>query len=138
MIRIARTLGAQVLGWVLVVAGIAALVLPGPGLLMLFVGVLILSTHYSWAERRVDLVKRRAFDAAEEGVRTWPRIILSALSAGTVIAVGVWIGTDPRIPTLGPIGPELPGGGWGTGATVIISGIVAFVLLVYSVYRFRR
>lgn len=137
MIRLARTVGAQVVGWLLVIAGIAALVLPGPGLLMLFLGVLLLSAHYSWAERRVDAVKRRAFEAAEQGVRTWPRIIMSALSAGALIAVGVWIGSDPQIPRVGPIGPRLPFAGWGTGGTVVASGVVALALLVYSARRFR-
>lgn len=137
MIRIARKLGTQVVGWVLVVAGIAALVLPGPGLLMLFVGILLLSTHYSWAERRVDTVQRRAFDAAEQGVRTVPRIIFSTLSACAVIGVGIWVGTDPQIPTVGPVGPRLPFGGWAAGATIVLSGLVALGLLAYSVHRFR-
>jgi uncharacterized protein (TIGR02611 family) len=137
MIRIARKLGTQVVGWVLVAAGIAALVLPGPGLLMLFLGVLILSSQYSWAERHVETVKRRAFDAAEQGVRTWPRIVLSALSACALIAVGVWVSTDPRIPTFGPVGPQLPFAGLGTGVTLAVSGLVALVLVGYSVRRFR-
>ena len=42
------------IGWLLIVAGIAALILPGPGLLMLFAGLVLLSQQYEWAERRVE------------------------------------------------------------------------------------
>ena len=37
------------LGWILVVVGIAALVLPGPGLLAIFAGMALLATQYEWA-----------------------------------------------------------------------------------------
>ena len=45
-----RHITMLVLGWLLVVAGVLALVLPGPGLLMVFSGLAILSQHYAWAE----------------------------------------------------------------------------------------
>ena len=51
-----------ILGWVLVLVGVAALVLPGPGLLLLLAGLVVLSQEYEWAERRVEPVK-------DEGVR---------------------------------------------------------------------
>ena len=44
----------EVVGWLLVLAGIAALILPGPGLLLLAAGLFVLSQQYEWAERRVD------------------------------------------------------------------------------------
>jgi uncharacterized protein (TIGR02611 family) len=68
----------EVLGWILVVVGIAALVLPGPGLLALFAGVALLATQYEWAERRVEPVKRAALRTAADSVKSWPRIALSA------------------------------------------------------------
>ncbi len=47
-------------GWVMVVAGVAAIALPGPGLLLLFGGLAILSQQYAWAARRVEPVQRKA------------------------------------------------------------------------------
>ena len=44
-------------GWIMVIAGIAALILPGPGLLLLFAGLAILSQQYTWAEKRLQPVK---------------------------------------------------------------------------------
>ncbi len=124
-------------GWVLVLAGIVALILPGPGLLLLLAGLVVLSQEYEWAKRRVEPVKKKAFDVARAGVSTFPRIVLSALGAVAVAAVGVLWTLDPEIPELGPIGPSLPLGGWPTGSSIILSGLVALGLLVYSIKRFR-
>lgn len=132
-----RKTAITILGWLLVLAGLAALVLPGPGLLLLLLGLVVLSQEYDWAERRVEPVKDKAFTVAREGVSTFPRILLSALGALAVLAVGVvWV-LDPSVPTLGPIGPQLPFGGWATGSTIIGSGVIALGLLVYSIKRFR-
>ena len=126
-----------VLGWILVVAGVAALVLPGPGLLLLLAGLVVLSQEYEWAEQRVEPVKVKAFDVAKSGVSTYPRILLSSLGGLAVIAVGVFWWLDPKIPEIGPIGPALPLGGWPTGSSIVLSGLVALGLLVYSVVKFR-
>jgi hypothetical protein len=127
-----------VLGWFLVVAGVAALVLPGPGLLLLLAGLVVLSQEYEWAERRVEPVKDKAFEVAKAGVSTMPRILMSGLGALCVIAVGVvWWLNDIEIPEVGPLGPELPFGGWATGSGIVLSGFVALGLLIYSVKRWR-
>lgn len=132
-----RTVSITVAGWVLVVAGIVALVLPGPGLLLLLAGLVVLSQHYEWAERRVEPVKEKAFAVAKAGVTSIPRILLSATGAAALIAVGIFWWVDPRIPEIGPVGPDLPLGGWTTGLSVILSGIVAATLIVYSIRRWR-
>jgi hypothetical protein len=128
----------EVLGWTLVLVGIAALVLPGPGLLLLFGGLAVLSQQYDWAEKRVAPIERRALKGAAESVETWPRIVLSSLLALVVIGFGVlWI--------QGPPAPEwwtlsegwwLPGG-LATGITQVASGIVALGLIVWSYRKFH-
>lgn len=132
-----RKTGVTVVGWVLVLLGVAALVLPGPGLLLLLLGLVVLSQEYEWAERRVEPVKKKAFDVARQGVSTYPRIMMSALGASALIAAGVFWWVDPTVPTVGPLGPDLPFGGWATGSSIIASGVIAMVLLVYSIKRFR-
>jgi uncharacterized protein (TIGR02611 family) len=132
-----RKTGVTILGWILVLLGLAALILPGPGLLLLLLGLVVLSQEYEWAERRVEPVKEKAFDVASQGVSTYPRILMSALAACGVVAAGILWGIDPPIPTAGPIGPELPFGGWATGSSIIASGLIALGLLVYSIKRFR-
>lgn len=132
-----RRLVLLVVGWVLVVLGIAALVLPGPGLLCLAGGLVVLSQEYEWAERRVEPVKKRAFDAARSGVKTWPRIAGSALGVLWLLAAGIIWTVNPRIPEFWIIGPRLPFAGWPTGSSLILSGLVAGGLLVYSIRRWR-
>jgi uncharacterized protein (TIGR02611 family) len=135
---VAKRLVLEVVGWTLVVAGIAALVLPGPGLLMVFGGLAILSQQYEWAERRVRPVEVRAKRAAAESVQTWPRIVISVLVACGVLGTGLlWI-----------VGPDAPGwwpfedkwwllGGWPTGVTLVLSALIAFALIIYSFLNYR-
>jgi uncharacterized protein (TIGR02611 family) len=135
--RVLRKTGVTVLGWVLLVVGVLALVLPGPGLLMLVAGLVILSQEYDWAERRVEPIKVKAFEVAASGVRTWPRILASIVCALGVIAVGVFWWLDPEIPEFWIFGPQLPVGGVATGLSIVLSGVVALVLIAYSFRRFR-
>ena len=132
-----RKTGVTILGWLLVLLGVAALVLPGPGLLLLLCGLVVLSQEYDWAERRVEPVKQKAFDVARQGVSTYTRILLSALGACALVAAGVIWWVNPTIPTVGPIGPNLPFAGWATGSSIFLSGLVAMGLLIYSIKRFR-
>ncbi|KRF17038.1 hypothetical protein ASG90_06805 [Nocardioides sp. Soil797] len=128
----------EVVGWLLVLAGIAALVLPGPGLLMMFAGLFVLSQQYEWAERRLAPVERRAMQAAAEGVRTWPRIIGSGLGAVWLVGIGIYWCISPPAPSWWPVENKWwLFGGLGTGITLIASGFLAFGLLIYSYKRFR-
>lgn len=134
----ARRVAIEVVGWVLVVAGIAALVLPGPGLLMIFAGVAVLSQQYEWAAKRLAPIKYRALKGAAESVETWVRITFSSLVALGLVACGVlWIWSPP-MPGWYPLDERwwLPGG-LVTGITQIASAIVAFILLGWSYRRFH-
>lgn len=131
-------LALEVLGWILVVLGIAALFLPGPGLLALFAGLTLLSQRYTWAERRVEPVKQKALEAAEAGVQSWGRIAGSTLGALSLVALGVVWGLQPPAPSWWPLRESWwLVGGWGTGGTLIFSGLVALGLMVYSYRRYR-
>lgn len=134
----ARRIVLEVIGWTLVVVGIAALVLPGPGLLALFAGLAVLSQQYTWAERRVRPVERAAKKAAADSVQTWPRILGSLLGVAWLIGLGVYWGVRPPAPDWWPVQERLwLLGGWGTGGTLIASGLLALAMIVYSYRRFR-
>lgn len=128
----------QVAGWLLVLIGIAALALPGPGLLALFAGMALLATQYSWAERRLEPIKKAALRTAADSVATYPRVVMSALGVVGLIAVGVVWGLRPDAPAWWPLGDRwwLPGG-WGTGVSLIVSGVIAGATVVYSYLNFR-
>jgi hypothetical protein len=132
-----RSIGRTVGGWLLVVLGAAALVLPGPGLLLLLAGLVVLSQEYEWAERRVEPVRQKAYTVARSSVSSNLRILASALASLAIVAVGIVWWLDPEIPEIGPVGPDLPLGGWSTGSGIVISGLAALALVFYSVRRFR-
>lgn len=134
----ARRIAIEVVGWTLVVAGIFALILPGPGLLMLFAGLAVLSQQYEWAERRLRPVELMALKSAAQGVQTWPRIIASCGAALTIGAVGVVWGIRPDAPGWWPLADKwwLPGG-WATATTLIASALLALGTIVYSYKRFH-
>jgi hypothetical protein len=56
-LRALRRLALESLGWLLVVGGLAAIVLPGPGLLAIVAGLALLSQQYEWAQRRLEPVQ---------------------------------------------------------------------------------
>lgn len=134
----AKRLVLEILGWGLLLVGVAALVLPGPGLLLMVAGLAVLSQQYTWAERALEPVQLRALRAAAEGVETWPRIIMSCLGAFAVAAVGVVFVIDPAVPSWWPIAERwwLVGGA-ATGITMIASCFIALALIVYSYRRFH-
>jgi uncharacterized protein (TIGR02611 family) len=133
-----RRTGIEVVGWTLVVFGIAALVLPGPGLLMLVGGLAVLSQQYEWARRRLAPMKARAFQAAAVGVKTIPRILASCCGALTVLAFGILWTLQPPAPQWWPLEQRWwLFGGSATGVSMILSSFIALALIAYSVKRFR-
>jgi hypothetical protein len=128
----------EILGWVLLLAGVAALVLPGPGLLLMAAGLAVLSQQYTWAERMLDPVLLRALRAAADGVETLPRVVMSTLGALAIGGFGVFWLVDPDTPRWWPIAEHwwLPGGVW-TGVTLLLSCVIALALIVYSYRRFH-
>jgi uncharacterized protein (TIGR02611 family) len=134
----ARRIALEALGWVLLVAGGAALILPGPGLLGVFAGLAILSQQYEWAERRVRPIEEMALKSAAQSVQTWPRILTSVMGALGLAAVGVFWGIRPDAPDWWPLADRWwLLGGWGTGGTLIASALIALATIVYSFKRFR-
>ena len=126
-------------GFVVVALGIVLMPLPGPGVLIVLVGVLILSTQFEWAERRVEQVKEAALRGAMDSVKNWRRLTLSVLGVLWLIGFGaLWI-VDPPAPSWWPVddGWWLVGG-WATGITLTLSGVIAAAVLVYSYRNLRE
>jgi len=136
-----RRTGSEVLGWVLVTVGLALLVLPGPGLLALVAGIALLAPHYHWARRVLDPLHDHAVDAAQRGVETKTRVLVSLAGVLWLVVLGaVWL-LSPPIPEFAvwgwELGPRLPGGS-ATGIGLIASGAAGGALLAYSVKRWYR
>lgn len=57
-LRFAYRLGVGVLGGVIAIGGLALVPLPGPGWLVVFLGLAILGTEFAWAQRLAGVLKR--------------------------------------------------------------------------------
>lgn len=126
-------------GWVLLLAGLAAIPLPGPGLLITLAGLMLLSRQYTWAQRRVDTVRVRALQGAAYSVASRPRIAGSFAAAASLLPAGVaWI-ISPPAPAWWPLAQNwwLPGGAV-AGASQLASAVIALCLLSYSYRHFRE
>jgi putative transmembrane protein PGPGW len=136
--RTTKRWGRLTVGWVLLALGLAALVLPGPGLLMIAAGMAILSQQYLWARKRLAPIRARAMQAAAASVRSWATIGLSVAIALAGVALGIVWGVRPGVPDWWPLEERwwLPGG-WGIGSSMIGSGCIALTLIGFSFWRFR-
>jgi hypothetical protein len=134
-----RRTGVEVLGWTLILIGVAMLVLPGPGLLAIVSGLVVLSLHNVWAKNLLARVKTRATRIAMAEVQTWPRILAGAMGGLMVVAAGVVWTVRPSMPDWWMFGEQwwFPGG-WGVGLALISSGLIALLILFYCFRRFRQ
>ena len=61
--RSSKRIAVSVIGGALVLAGIAMIVLPGPGILVVALGFAVLGTEYAWAAAALERTKRTAGEA---------------------------------------------------------------------------
>ena len=126
--KLFRRVSLGVLGGALVVVGVVLLVLPGPGLLLVLAGLLVLASEFPVLERYVDPVRDRAMKAAEDSVASPFRVAWSVMAGLALIGAGVaWA-----------LVPGLPLGGWSSGSSLILSGLVLLALLAWSYRRVRN
>jgi uncharacterized protein (TIGR02611 family) len=70
--RNGKRIAVSVAGFVLVAIGLAMLVLPGPGILLVIAGLAVLATEYVWAQRALNYAKRKAQEAKDKVLRRKP------------------------------------------------------------------
>lgn len=84
-----------ILGVAVLLAGIAMLALPGPGVLVIIVGLVILATEFTWAERALDKTTSTAAGAAtkvtgnKSGQRALALSGIAMIVGGIIVAVVV-------------------------------------------------
>ena len=86
--RVSRV-GFAIAGFVLVLGGVAMLVLPGPGLVVIALGLGLLALEFDWAERWLErtLVRsEQATDVAREAP-LWQKIVAGILLAAAAAAL---------------------------------------------------
>lgn len=85
--------GVFLVGVAIIVAGIAMLVLPGPGWVAIFLGLAVLGTEFVWAQRVLHWSKKQATKAANKALdpKTRRRNMIFLIVGILLIAGGVAI-----------------------------------------------
>jgi L-cystine uptake protein TcyP (sodium:dicarboxylate symporter family) len=68
-----RWVGVAAVGGTLVFAGLVLMVLPGPGIPLLILGLLVLATEFVWAQRTLHLVRRQSQSALSTVTKRFAR-----------------------------------------------------------------
>ena len=99
-------LGFIIVGFTVLLGGIAMLVLPGPALAVIPIGLAILSLEFAWAARLLEVAIEKAEQAkqsAKETTATQRIIVAIAVVLGVAaiaVAVAVW-GVPSWVPFVG-------------------------------------
>lgn len=72
-------------GFIVLAAGIAMIVFPGPAIVVIPAGLAMLSFEFTWAERLLDFALKRGVDAKDYAAR------LAHRRKGPVIASGIFV-----------------------------------------------
>ena len=91
--RNGKRIAITVVGFVVLLAGLVMMVTPGPGVVVILLGLAILATEWAWAERALDRAKERGKDVLQSATASPARIALSvaATLAGIAAAVVAWL-----------------------------------------------
>jgi uncharacterized protein (TIGR02611 family) len=106
MLNSAYRTGIAVSGGVIVVAGILLIPLPGPGWLIVFAGLAVLSTEFAWAGRLLTFARDKvvAWTAWVTRQPLWMRMLIGlagvALLAGLALAYVGLYGVPEWLPIL--------------------------------------
>ena len=111
-----------VVGGLLTLTGIALLVLPGPGFVLVAAGLAVLATQFAWAKRPLDYATNKAHQGMDEVARSRLRAIGTALFAAGLMAIGIADMTDLDIPFVNVLSAIL----------MIASGLFLVGTIVYA------
>jgi len=87
--RVARA-GYVVMGFTVLLAGIAMLVLPGPAFVVIPIGLAILSLEFAWAARLLEVALKKA-EQAQESAKQTTRAQRIAVAVAVVLAIAAAI-----------------------------------------------
>ncbi|WP_101524714.1 PGPGW domain-containing protein [Nocardioides houyundeii] len=99
-----------VVGIAVILAGLVMMVAPGPGIVAIILGLAILSTEWSWAERALDRAKEAAHNAAEKARNMDPKVRQRRLVASGFGVVLVFAAVTTYVVLYG--WPKLAIAGW--------------------------
>ena len=127
-VLIVRKIAIALAGTLVLAAGIVMIPLPGPGWLVVVLGLYILSFEFPWAERLLDKIKDKVIDAAHLAAANRWGTALSVVSACGIIAAGfVWA-----------LWEDLPYSSWLTGMALSASGVIALFTIWWAANDLKK
>ena len=88
--RYGKRIVVIVAGSAVIIAGLALLVLPGPGTLVIAAGLAILASEFDWAERWMQKLKDRAESAAKSAGTSLRAVVIVGIVVAVAISVAAW------------------------------------------------
>lgn len=105
-----------ILGVALLAVGLAMMVLPGPGILVIVAGLAVLATEYVWARSLLDRARNQAEKVQEAAVASRWRTVGTVLFALGMLGLGVamLVASDVDLPFWGGV----------TGSVLIVTALI--------------
>ncbi len=133
--RLVRRFVVTIVGFAVLALGVVLLPLPGPGFIVVVLGLIILATEFVWAQRLVVKAKKQAISVQEAAVASRLRTAGTLLFGVGMMALGVTMamGVTVRWPILAGLMNRVwtPTTGWVfivTGLILVVSTIVTLRL----------
>lgn len=122
-----KKVAVAVIGCVLLLVGVALLVLPGPGFVLIAGALALLATQFQWAQRPLDYARNKASVGIEDVATSRFRASLAVLCALGMVAIGVVELAGVQLPYVNAL----------TAVMLILSGLFLLGTLAYAVVRAR-
>lgn len=120
--RNSKRLFVLIIGVAILLAGVAMLVAPGPGVLVIVVGLAVLATEFAWAERALDRTTATAAGAAVKVSNNSNGRVALALSGVGMVVGGIVVAVLSSTFRV-------------VGISVAIAGVIGLVTLHPKVQR---
>jgi uncharacterized protein (TIGR02611 family) len=120
--RAVKTVVVAVLGGLLTLAGIALLVLPGPGFVLVAAGLAVLATEFEWARKPLSYARRKAQGGIDQVGRSRWHAAAAVLCGLVLVALGVAALAGVDLPLVNAVSAVL----------LIVSGIFLLGTVVYA------
>lgn len=124
-----KRFAATILGAALLVLGLAMMVLPGPGILVIVAGLAVLATEYVWAQRLLKRAKSQAEKVQDAAVASPARTGLTVAFALGLLGLGIAmvVVRDLAVPFWSPV----------TGGILVVTALILLTTTYLTVRAAR-
>jgi len=131
--HLVKRFAVTILGGALLAVGLAMMVLPGPGILLIVAGLAVLATEYVWARTLLVKARKQAEAVQEAAVASPTRTAGSLIFALGLVVVGVLmlVVKDVSWPVLASLLDKV----WSpvTGGILVVTGLILLTTTVLTV-----